>query len=107
MSAASAVDVIILYWNRVADTLAAIESAARQQGVDKRIFIVDQGSTPECIAQLEDLVAKLPYARLLKLSSNSGVAGGRNIATRMGESSYVVALDSDAVLEDENTLARA
>ncbi|MDB6102972.1 MAG: hypothetical protein JWO52_2971 [Gammaproteobacteria bacterium] len=107
MSAASAVDVIILSWNRVADTLAAIESAARQQGVDKRIFVVDQGSAPECIAQLEDLVAKLPYAQLLKLSSNSGVAGGRNIATSMGEAPYVVALDSDAVFEDENTLARA
>ena len=107
MSAATAVDVIILSWNRVADTLAAIESAALQQGVDKRILIVDQGSAPECISQLEDLVAKLPYARLLKLSTNCGVAEGRNLATRMGEAPYVVALDSDAVFEDESTLARA
>jgi GT2 family glycosyltransferase len=107
MSAATAVDVIILSWNRVADTLAAIESAASQQGVDKHIFIVDQGSTPECIAQLEELVGKTPCAQLRKLSSNSGVAGGRNIATRMGEAPYVVALDSDAVFEDENALARA
>jgi GT2 family glycosyltransferase len=107
MSAGTAVDVIILSWNRVADTLAAIESAALQKGVDQHIFIVDQGSTPESIAQLEELVARTPCARLRKLSSNSGVAGGRNIATGMGEAPYVVALDSDAVFEDENTLARA
>jgi GT2 family glycosyltransferase len=107
VSAPTPVDVIILSWNRVADTLAAIESVALQQGVDKRIFIVDQGSAPECVAQLEGLVAKLPYARLRKLPGNCGVAEGRNIATSMGEAPYVVALDSDAVFEDESTLARA
>jgi len=107
MSPAPAVDVIILSWNRVADTLAAIESAALQKGVAQRIYIVDQGSSPECIAQLDELVAKLPCAQLRRLSRNSGVAGGRNIATDMGGAPYVVALDSDAVFEDENTLARA
>jgi GT2 family glycosyltransferase len=107
MSPVPAVDVIILSWNRVEDTLAAIESAALQQRVAQRIYIVDQGSSPECIAQLEELVSDLPCARLLKLSRNSGVAGGRNLATGMGEAPYVVALDSDAVFEGENTLARA
>ena len=107
MSQAPAVDVIILSWNRVEDTLAAIESAALQQRVAQRILIVDQGSSPECIAQLEELVSDLPCAQLLKLSKNSGVAGGRNLATGMGSAPYVVALDSDAVFEDENALARA
>src|SRR5256885_9571892 len=107
MSPARAVDVIILSWNRVADTLAAIESAALQKGVSQRILIVDQGSDPDCLAQLEELVSRLPFAQLLKLPSNSGVAGGRNLATGMGSAPYVVALDSDAVFEDENTLARA
>ena len=103
----TAVDVIILSWNRVDDTLAAINSAASQKGVDVRILIVDQGSEPECLSQLEALVDSLPNAQLRKLSQNSGVAGGRNIATAMGEAPYVVALDSDAVFEDVFTLARA
>jgi GT2 family glycosyltransferase len=107
MTAPLAVDVIILSWNRVDDTIAAIESAAAQRGVDTRIFIVDQGSTPDCLSQLDLLVARLPNAQLRKLSSNSGVAGGRNIATAMGTAPFVVALDSDAVFEDEWTLARA
>jgi len=107
MSAPTAVDVIILSWNRVDDTLAAIESAASQKGIDSRIFIVDQGSERECLERLDALVAILPNARLKKLSANSGVAGGRNIATEMGEAPYVVALDSDAVFADEHVLERA
>ncbi|MBS0419372.1 MAG: glycosyltransferase [Proteobacteria bacterium] len=107
MSVTSAVDVIILSWNRVDDTIAAIKSAASQTGVDSRIYIVDQGSEPACLEQLDALVAGLPNARLQKLPANSGVAGGRNIATAMGTAPFVVALDSDAVFEDERTLARA
>ena len=101
------VDVIILSWNRVEDTLAAVNSAAAQKGIDARILVVDQGSTPECLEQLEALVTRLPNAQLKKLSANSGVAGGRNIATAMGDAPYVVALDSDAIFADEHTLARA
>jgi GT2 family glycosyltransferase len=107
MSAQTAVDVIILSWNRVDDTIAAIESAASQEGVAARILIVDQGSEPHCLEQLEALVSSLPNAELKKLSANSGVAGGRNIATAMGAAPYVVALDSDAVFADETMLARA
>jgi GT2 family glycosyltransferase len=107
MSGSSAVDVIILSWNRVDDTIAAVTSAASQKDVDARILIVDQGSEPECLAQLEALVSSLPNAQLKKLAANSGVAGGRNIATAMGTAPFVVALDSDAVFEDNSTLARA
>ncbi len=100
-------DVIILSWNRVEDTLAAIQSAHDQVGVRKRILIVDQGSDRQNLAQLEAFLRAVPEARLQKLSSNSGVAGGRNIASAMGNARYIVALDSDAVFADSNTLARA
>ncbi len=100
-------DVIILSWNRVEDTIAAIQSAHDQVDVRKRILIVDQGSDRENLAQLEAFLRAVPEARLQKLSSNSGVAGGRNIASAMGNARYIVALDSDAVFADNNTLARA
>lgn len=107
MSVPSAVDVIILSWNRVDDTIAAVNSAAAQKDVDARILIVDQGSEPECLERLEALVSSLPNAQLKKLTANSGVAGGRNIATAMGDAPYVVALDSDAIFADDSMLARA
>jgi len=101
------VDIIILSWNRPDDTIAAIASSAEQQGVKQRILIVDQGSTPENIAQLEAYLSGVPVARLQKLGRNSGVAGGRNIASAMGDAPYIVALDSDAVFADRQVLATA
>ncbi|MBT3068507.1 glycosyltransferase family 2 protein [Rhodoferax sp. U11-2br] len=101
------VDVIILSWNRPEDTIAAIASAAEQQGVRQRILIADQGSQPDNLRLLEEFLQTVPCATLSKLGRNTGVAGGRNIASAMGSASLIVALDSDAVFADKQTLARA
>jgi len=101
------VDVIILSWNRVDDTIAAIRSAAAQLGVRQHILIVDQGSEPQNLQKLEAFVADVPCAELKILPQNVGVAEGRNIASDMGQSPYIVALDSDAEFLDEYMLARA
>jgi GT2 family glycosyltransferase len=104
---AAEVDVIILSWNRVDDTIAAIASATEQQGVAKRILVVDQGSEPEELLKLEAYLRSVPGAVLKNLGYNSGVAGGRNVAAGMGRAPYIVGLDSDAVFADAHMLARA
>ncbi|HJV94371.1 MAG TPA: glycosyltransferase [Azonexus sp.] len=101
------VDVIILSWNRPEDTIAAIASAAEQEGVHQRILIVDQGSEADNLSRLEAYLADVPNATLQKLGRNSGVAGGRNLASAMGSAPYIVALDSDAVFADRHALATA
>lgn len=101
------VDVVILSWNRIDDTLAALASARDQRGVDHHIYVVDQGSEPSQLVQLEAFLRALPNATLLKLAQNVGVPGGRNLATSMGNAPVVVALDSDAVFADSDVLARA
>ena len=101
------VDVIILSWNRPDDTIAAIASAAEQEGVRQRILIVDQGSEADNLRQLETYLDGVPNATLKKLGRNSGVAGGRNIASAMGSAPIIVALDSDAVFADRQALATA
>jgi GT2 family glycosyltransferase len=101
------VDVIILSWNRLDDTLAALESAQAQHGVDHHIYVVDQGSEPQQLAQLEQRVQSIPNATLKKLDANIGVPAGRNLATSLGSAPVIVALDSDAVFADSEVLARA
>ncbi len=101
------VDVIILSWNRSDDTLAAIASAVAQEGVQKRVLVVDQGSEPQHLQRLEAYLAGLPCASLGRLGRNTGVAGGRNRAAALGDAPYIVALDSDAVFADPHALARA
>ena len=100
-------DVIILSWNRPDDVLAAIESALQQHGVSRRVLVVDQGSEPQNVAALERFVAGKPDILLRRLERNTGVAGGRNIATAMGAGRHVVGLDSDAIFADREALARA
>lgn len=87
--------------------MAAVRSAVRQIDVVKRILIVDQGSEPAALQKLESFLQRVPCASLMKLTRNVGVARGRNIATAMGRSPYVVALDSDAEFAGERDLARA
>ena len=107
MSEAAEVDVIILSWNRVKETIEAITSALEQEGVSKAVWVVDQGSAAENLAALKDFVADKPEVRLQPLGENTGCAGGRNIASRMGTAPYIVALDNDAVFADTHTVAKA
>lgn len=107
MSEPTRVDVIILSWNRVDDTLAALESARDQVGVDHRIWIIDQGSELAQRERLAAAVAAIPIAHLTQLDRNIGVPGGRNLGASQGAAPYLVALDSDAVFADERVLARA
>jgi GT2 family glycosyltransferase len=107
MSEDARVDVIILSWNRVEDTLCALESARDQRGVDHRIWVVDQGSETEQRARLAAAVATIPIAQLTQLEGNIGVPAGRNLGVSLGTAPYIVALDSDAIFADEHVLARA
>lgn len=98
------VDTIILSWNRIPETIDAIDSALSQKGVRQAIYVVDQGSAPDRLAELEAHIQRHPNVFLKKLDCNIGVPAGRNLATAMGSAPIVVALDNDAVFADEDTL---
>lgn len=99
------VDVIILSLNRTDETIDAIESALAQTGVDKTVYVVDQASEPENLQRLTSHCARRSNVHLKALSHNLGVAGGRNVASRLGHAPYIVALDNDALFADERVLA--
>lgn len=100
-----AIDVIILSLDRGEDTVAAIESALAQEGVDLRIYVVDQGSADHTLALIRKLAETRPELHLEELGRNIGVPGGRNLATRLGSAPIVVSLDNDAEFEHKATLA--
>lgn len=102
----SDIDVIILSWNRTDDTLAAIDSALAQSGVEAHVMVVDQGSTTGNLGRLLAHVARLPNVSVRALGRNVGVPEGRNIASAMGSAPYIVALDNDAVFPDPHVLRR-
>lgn len=100
------VDVIILSLNRVEDTKQAIASALEQEGVGKWVWVLDQGSEPAELAELEAFCAGKAGLTLDKVEKNLGVAGGRNYLSRKGSAPFIVALDNDAEFLDSRMLER-
>lgn len=100
-------DIIILSWDRLDDTIAAITSALEQQSIELRVIVVDQGSKPENLQKLKEFCAKDSRVLLLCNTINNGVPGGRNQASFAGNGTYIVALDNDAVFADQFQLAKS
>ena len=99
-------DIVILALDRPSETIAAIRSALGQTGVSRHVTIVDQGSRPENLARLAEVVRGRTDATLLALDVNHGVAGGRNIGTVFGHGRIVIGLDNDAEFDSPATAAR-
>jgi len=93
-------DIIILTMGRQSATLAAIESAMRQQGVAAHITVLDQGSPPEMQGTFTRLFAGSDQVGYYIAPKNLGVAGGRNFLSDIGRGEIIVALDNDAVFAD-------
>ncbi len=100
-----AADVVLLSWNRVGDTLDCIASLQAQQGVELRIWIVDQGSTPATLVRLRALASE--KITLMELGRNVGVPAGRNIGMRLGSAAWVIVIDNDAVFAEPAGILRA
>lgn len=102
-----AVDVVVLSWGRLEDTLETLRSVMAQRSVSCRVWVVDQGSPPGQVAALRSFAAHHHEIHLIELDANIGVPAGRNLGIRCGTSEWVVSLDNDAVLAAPTALARA
>jgi GT2 family glycosyltransferase len=100
------IDVIILSWDRVDDTLAAIISAQAQKNVQLHIVVVDQGTKAHDLQKIEAHCALDNRITLICNNQNNGVPGGRNQASAAWHGKYIVALDNDAVFADDYQLQR-
>ena len=98
------VDVIILSWDREEETLAAIKSAESQIGVEKNIYVLDQGSKPSCKQVLRKYCESRENVFWSENEKNTGVPGGRNQASFLGGGDIIVSLDNDAEFEHNEIL---
>jgi GT2 family glycosyltransferase len=101
------VDIIILTLDRYNETMAAIASAQRQVGVSFHISILDQGSKPPTRQLIAEAAHKTDNIGFFGSSENIGVPGGRNFLSCLGHGQIIVALDNDAIFEDDLTVLRA
>src|SRR5512139_2990278 len=90
------VTVIIVNWNRCAETLACLASVARTTGPVGNIVVVDNGSTDGSVAAI---CAAYPSVRMIEAGCNTGYAAGVNVglqeAMRRG-ATYALLLNNDS-----------
>lgn len=100
-------DIIILSWDRTADTIDALRSALDQEGAAVSVIVVDQGSEAAGQAQLAAFCSRHPDIRLIKNTRNVGVPAGRNQGAAAGRAEVIVFLDNDAVFANPHCVRQA
>lgn len=92
------VSVIVVSWNRKADTIAALESIQHQTYRDFETIVVDNASedgSPEAILE------RWPDTKMFRQSQNLGAPGGRNAGIVEASGRVLFFLDSDAIAPPE------
>ena len=100
-------DIIILTQSRLAETIAAVESALGQCDVRFHISVLDQGSPAQVQAGFVEAFKRHENFGYYTVEGNLGVGGGRNFLSGLGSGNIIVALDNDAVFADATVVARA
>lgn len=101
------VDITILSWDRIDDTVLSIESGLEQTGINGQVIVVDQGSSPENVRKLREFCRGRKNTTVVYNRTNLGVPGGRNVAANQNDAEYIVGLDNDAEFVDEHQLRKA
>jgi len=90
---------VVLNWNQPEDTLACLDSLARQDEIRQNLLIVDNASTDDSVQRIQ---ACFPQAEILVNPSNLGFGRGFNCgvghAFRVG-ADYVFIANNDTFLE--------
>jgi GT2 family glycosyltransferase len=97
--------VVILNWNGLKDTLTALDSVLRVDYPKLRVLIIDNGSTDGSVEGLRGVCND--QVELMELPGNLGYTGGCNKGFQHALAAnvdYVWLVNSDAVIEDKNTL---
>lgn len=87
--------IIITCFNQAEYIRQAVESALLQECADGEVIVVDDGSTDESLAILQNYRDKI---RLLTLKNNCGAIAARNYGAKYARGKYIVFLDGDDML---------
>jgi len=93
--------IVVLNWNGLADTLACIESLRLLRYANRRIVVVDNGSTDGSVDVLRH-TARQSNLEILEADTNLGYAGGNNVGIRYAidqGAEFVLVLNNDTTVD--------
>ena len=95
------VDVIVLAYNHLADTLECLASLSRLTYPNYRLLVVDNGSSD---GTAEAVKAQYPHVQVLRLESNLGFQGGANFGLKWSMDAgidYVLLVSNDTTAQPD------
>jgi GT2 family glycosyltransferase len=102
----SKISVVILNWNRGADTVSALGSCLRQTCRDFEVVVWDNASDDGSADLIRRRFRNDRRVRVIDADANYGVAGGRNRAFPSTRGDIILSLDSDATVETTDAFDR-
>jgi glycosyltransferase involved in cell wall biosynthesis len=103
MVAEVSVAAVIPLYNGAPFIRESLESVLRQTEPPDEIFVVDDGSTDEGPAIVEEMAATFPITFLRK--QNGGQSSARNLGVSKAKSRYIAFLDQDDIWYDDHLAA--
>ena len=97
------VTLIVPCHNESAHVRETIEQLAKQTYPALEIIAVNDGSTDDTGAQLDQLLKEIPELRVLHFATNRGKASGLRAAALAARGDYLVCVDGDALLDSYAT----
>jgi hypothetical protein len=91
------VSVVVPFWNRIDDTVRALESIQQQTHTNLEVFLVDDGSTDD-LTPLLDRCAADARVQVVR-QAHRGAAVARNLGVSLATGRYVAFLDSDDLFD--------
>lgn len=99
------ISIIIPVYNAEKTLRRAVDSALAEQGTEKEIILVDDGSADASVNLEKEYARQYDGVRLVELGQTVGVSAARNAGLRAAEGAFVTFLDADDAL-DPDMLAR-
>ncbi len=93
--------IIISTHNRIKELTRCLDLVNKQTFSDYEILIIDQNSS---LPGIDELVSKYPKAEYYKFKKNLGPCIARNFASKKAKGEFILFLDDDAFIFDENIL---
>jgi len=93
------VAIVLLNWNGASDTIVCLRSVAALAYGNRRVIVVDNGSTDDSVARLREA---FPDQALMETGANLGFGGGNNVGIRRAleqGAEYIWLLNTDTRVE--------
>jgi GT2 family glycosyltransferase len=89
------ITLVMLSYERVDQTIAAIRSIQANVAIPFRLLVIDNGSSPQTQRQLHEAFSSDGRIRFVMRNDNLGCAGGRNFGVEQVDTEFTMLVDND------------